>query len=347
MKKTLAALAVMTLVCALPACNCNPGGDDGGSGGAGGGDNTGGGGGDNSGGGAGGAGGTGGGTGGAGGAGGGTGGAGGAGGGGGGVLPDGGCAIRMCEAQLYQCGNCQDDDGDGKRDDQDPDCLGPCHNNESGLGTGIPSFGATACDRLDCYYDTNQGRGNDDCIHDHNCDPLNPSANQCTYDGNPMIGDAVCPSTQSTQCKSYCEKLTPLGCDCFGCCTAFAADGGSRDVYLGSELLTGTACTIATVGNPAICRACTKTASCGKGTCGVCQLCLGKTSLPPECFPDGGVVVLPDGGVTTPDGGVVVLPDGGVPPMRCPAGVQPCGLPGDLQCPFPAFCQTGCCVSIN
>ncbi len=310
-------------------CNCQPPANpDGGTGGdgTGGSMSTGGGTGTGGDGGSGGAGGTGG-----------TGGAGGTGGsagvgGGTGVQADGGCTRIMCGAQQYACGDCIDNDNDGLLDDRDPDCLGPCHNNESGFGTGIPSFPSTQCDRLDCYYDTNQGRGDDDCEHDHRCDMLNPSANQCTYSASVM-----CPSTQSATCLNFCQKLTPAGCDCFGCCTAFARDGGSRDIYLGSELLTGTPCTLNNVNDPTVCRSCTKQASCGKGGCGTCQLCLGKTSLPPECFmtPDAGT--LADGGAAPVDAGS----------LRCPVGVQACGLPGDAPCTAPAFCQTGCCISIN
>ena len=45
--------------------------------------------------------------------------------------------------------------------------------------------------------------------------------------------------------------------------------------------------------------------------------------------------------------GPYVTPLAVVEDSRCPVGVQACGLPGDLPCTFPAFCQTGCCVSIN
>lgn len=262
--------------------------------------------------------------------------------GGWGTSADGGCAVARCGGQLYACGNCLDDDGDGLADARDPDCLGPCHNNERGFATGIPSFGATSCSRLDCYYDTNQGFG-EGCRYTHACDPLAPSGNACPY--NPNLGANTCGTSQ--MCRTYCQGLTPAGCDCYGCCTAFLPDGGSRDIYLGSDLVNGgRECTIATVGDPAVCRACTKAPDCGNGSCGTCQLCLGRTTLPPECFPP----VVPDGGVTA-DGGVFdagtpgTLPDGGSL-ARCPAGRQACGLPQDPPCPQGGFCQTGCCVVI-
>lgn len=258
---------------------------------------------------------------------------GGSGGGGGGVQPDGGCNPASCGAQSYQCGDCLDNDADGLRDDKDPDCLGPCHNNERGFATGIPSAGGIDCSKLECYYDTNNGPGNDQCAHDHNCDPLNPSAPSCNYDGNPAIGAASCPGTQNNTCLTTCRPMTPNGCDCFGCCTATLPDGGTRDIYLGSDLVTGNtgaqACQISNVGNTSSCRACTKVDQCSKG-CGVCQLCLGKTTLPPECNN-----VQPDGGITLNDGGTTA---------RCPATEQPCGLPSDPACPAGLFCQTGCCI---
>ncbi|MCA9639362.1 MAG: hypothetical protein KC492_01680, partial [Myxococcales bacterium] len=42
----------------------------------------------------------------------------------------GACVQTMCQAHLYKCGNCIDDDNDGLIDSEDPDCLGPCDNTE-------------------------------------------------------------------------------------------------------------------------------------------------------------------------------------------------------------------------
>src|SRR5437773_4343797 len=55
-----------------------------------------------------------------------------------GALPDGGiwvhdgavlCFPATCQGKLYECGDCTDNDGDGKIDSEDPDCLGACQNN--------------------------------------------------------------------------------------------------------------------------------------------------------------------------------------------------------------------------
>src|SRR5262245_41438285 len=51
--------------------------------------------------------------------------------GGGGTGGGGPCNITTCQGKTYACGNCLDDDGDGKIDMEDPDCLGPCHNAEN------------------------------------------------------------------------------------------------------------------------------------------------------------------------------------------------------------------------
>ncbi|MCC6528428.1 MAG: hypothetical protein IT373_37630, partial [Polyangiaceae bacterium] len=83
------------------------------------------------------------------------------------------CIVTQCTNQVYACGDCTDNDGDGLIDWADPDCLGPCSNNEEGFDLLIPG-GSNTC-QLDCYYDSNSGSGNDSCYWDHRCDPLEPS----------------------------------------------------------------------------------------------------------------------------------------------------------------------------
>jgi hypothetical protein len=150
----------------------------------------------------------------------------------------------------------------------------------------------------------------------------------CQYDSS-MVGGSQCPATQTNpNCHNICrDQLTPNGCDCWGCCSVTKTGVGTFDVYLRSQNIngTGTPCTIQTADDPNICKRCTKNPSCEKG-CGECQLCLGKTELPASCF--------------TPDGGVD-------PGQQCPGGVeQPCGLPGQPDCPEGQFCLTGCCKTI-
>jgi len=271
-----------------------------------------------------------------------------------GALPDGaiprtdaGCAPVQCQAHTYRCGDCLDNDSDGLADSWDPDCLGPCDNNEAGFYLGIAGGDSAPC-KLDCYYDQDQGSGNDDCRWDSRCDPLEPDWDPrgCAY-RDPPPASAECPPTQSMMCHDFCGPLTPNGCDCFGCCELPARSG--RYVFIGSTDAAGVpTCSLDVMLDDTRCHPCTPVGDC-LNTCGRCELCLGRTELPPECFPpppvdagprpDGAMPV--DGG-PRPDG--YVPTDGGPPPPpRCPSGVQACGLPGDPVCPAGYWCITGCC----
>lgn len=238
-------------------------------------------------------------------------------------LPGGGvCYTAACVGKVYECGNCQDDDNDGLIDSKDPDCLGPCHNDESSFDIGIQAAKGGNCDSLECYYDTNAGRGNDNCISSFSCDPLKPYPG-CNG-GYTYPNATYCPDTQPQMCLDTCQSITPNGCDCFGCCTVTLDNGTTRDIFLGSEDITNVKCKLDSVDDPNACRACTKNPSCGQG-CGRCQLCIGKNpeDIPADCFTDAG---------TNPD--------------QCPPDVQPCGLAGQAECQPNFFCLTGCCVQV-
>ncbi|MEQ9075598.1 MAG: hypothetical protein RLP09_17210 [Sandaracinaceae bacterium] len=250
------------------------------------------------------------------------------------ILPDGrvvGGGPITCQGHLYQCGDTMDNDGDGLADDEDPDCLGPCDNNEGGLFLNIPGGDSAPC-RLDCYFDQDQGSGNDQCNWDHRCDPLEPDP-ECAF-RDPPPPAANCPAEQAPACAEICSPLVPNGCDCFGCCNLPA--GGDRWVFIGSVDESGTpSCTLDAVEDDARCHPCTPVGNC-LNTCEECELCLGRTELPPSCFPS-------DGGTTLPDGGM--RPDGGAPPPPvCDDGRQACGVPGTEPCPEGFFCLTGCCT---
>lgn len=249
-----------------------------------------------------------------------------------------------CEAQTYQCGDLIDNDNDGLVDYQDPDCLGPCDNTEDSYYGGIPGQAGPAC-TVDCYFDNDSGSGNDDCYWNHKCDkhevapdyyPEPENGSSCKYDANANTPGtpSSCQQlnqTQSKECHDTCDPLTPNGCDCFGCCELPAGSG--KFVFLGSvdKVTKLPSCTIAGLADPDKCHPCTPVDACLNG-CGVCELCLGKTQLPPECFPDAG---------TDPDGGA-----GGAPPGQCPPGIQPCGLDGQAECPANSYCITGCCQPV-
>jgi hypothetical protein len=257
---------------------------------------------------------------------------------GGTVIPPPPTEIAECQGHVYQCGDLEDNDMDGLVDYQDEDCTGPCDDTEDSLFGGIPGQNNAPC-QMDCYWDQDTGPGNDECYWDHRCDtheeapeyypePNNGSA--CEYDeAFPVTGISGGPvscqslrDAQSQECADYCGPITPNGCDCFGCCE-MPVDSGSY-VWLGSVGAgEDTVCTWEEIANPDICHPCDPVPSC-LNDCDTCELCLGKTTLPPECYDP-----------EDPD------------PQECDNGeFQPCGLPGQDPCPAGTFCLTGCCVPV-
>ena len=245
------------------------------------------------------------------------------------------CIVTKCQNHVYQCGDCTDDDGDGRIDSDDLDCLGPCDNTEDSFFPNIPGGNNAPC-KADCYFDQDTGSGNDQCYWDHRCDPHEFSSphdpegarcrsSQAEADRLKLGGGLSCAEAdrmQSKQCHDLCGPLTPNGCDCFGCCS-FPQIGYT--VWLGSTDENGRpSCSLATVGDPTRCKPCKKVAACDK-PCERCQLCIGKDTLPPDCLPGPGS-------------------DGGPAPGQCPPGVQACGLPGQGPCPPTWYCVTGCCA---
>ena len=241
------------------------------------------------------------------------------------------CAPVMCQTHLYACGDGIDNDGDGHTDAYDPDCLGACDNNESGFDLLIPGGDAAPC-TLDCYYDQDEGSGNDMCNWDHRCDPLEPDHNALCMYRDPPPPSAMCPDPQAAGCHDFCGPLTPNGCDCFGCCELPAGSG--EYVFIGTRDAAGVGtCSIeaALARDHEACHPCTPVADC-LNDCGRCELCLGRTTLPPDCVPP------PPGTDAGP------RPDGGTDYERCEGGEQPCGTPSDPACPAQYYCVTGCCV---
>jgi hypothetical protein len=238
--------------------------------------------------------------------------------------------IVPCQGHVYQCGNAIDDDGDGLIDDHDPDCLGPCSNNESGFYLNIPGGDSAPC-KLDCYFDQDQGSGgtsggNDGCRWDHRCDPKEPDwAPACAYQ-NPPPPSADCPAEQASVCADFCGPLVPNGCDCFGCCQLPAGPGGALEyVFIGSVDESGTP--TCRLDNLEGCHPCTPVEAC-LNPCERCELCLGRTAddLPDDCFPSG-------------------PPDAGSPLDVCAdPNRQDCGAPGLPECPEGLVCITGCCT---
>lgn len=269
----------------------------------------------------------------------------------------GGSAAQIfgCQVANAQCSDGKDNDGDGKIDAADPECVGPCDNDEGSFATGIPGDNIDAC-KQDCFFDGNSGMGDDGCEWNLKCDPANPGGSlpkACPYDAS----FRNCPTAQSQKCVDFCRKLTPNGCDCFGCC-AVTVNGQPASVLLVAG------CTAATFGDAKACPRCTQNTAC-LNTCEKCEICVGKPTIDPSCprTPTGGTGGTPGTGGTggTPGtGGTGGTPGaggtGGSPPPpppptpACDGGRVTCGPGGQVPengCPSGGYyCVTGCCVKV-
>jgi len=245
------------------------------------------------------------------------------------VLPD-GAIIGGCTAGGTQCTNCIDDDKDGKIDWMDPECTGPLDNDEATYATGIPGDNKDPC-RQDCFFDGNSGAGDDKCDWNLKCMAWS-KVPKCEYDAAMAKDPKRCPPL-SDACKKFCMPLTPKGCDCFGCCDIYDSTGAVHTVYLSPT------CSTAVLSDPTKCPTCTKTTDCGT-PCGKCDWCLGKTSLPPECYPPPPEPPPPTDGGT--DSTTDTAPPPPPPPGTCPTGVTKCDV--STPCPAGYYCLTGCCI---
>jgi hypothetical protein len=226
-----------------------------------------------------------------------------------------------------QCSDGIDNDGDGRIDYDDPECVGPLDNDESSFATGIPGDNMDAC-KQDCFFDGNSGMGDDHCLWQLKCDPMSTTAS-CPYD--PQFAaqhsmDCSVTASQSQQCIDSCRKLVPNGCDCFGCCVV---PGAPTPIRLAAT------CTAKDFGDPTKCPACTQVTQCNN-PCEHCEICIGKPTLPADC-------------TATPDGGTDSGTDSGTPPPpnNCGSDYVPCG-PGTATpadgCGPSYGCVTGCCI---
>jgi len=179
--------------------------------------------------------------------------------------PVGPCKPLACDGKTFACGDCMDNDGDGKIDLNDPECISPCDDREDTFATGLPGDNMDAC-KQDCFFDGNSG--NDACNWDLSCDPANPGGDDCPYDPNQTCE----PMAQPAECAETCA--VPKGCDCFGCCTV-TVDGVSQDIFIGDMT-----CTLAEIET---CQACTKNDDCDDECIPEnCEICFGG-ELPPGC----------------------------------------------------------------
>lgn len=177
------------------------------------------------------------------------------------------CVPLQCDGATYACGDCIDNDNDGKVDTADPECVSPCDDLEDTFATGLPGDNMDPC-KQDCFFDGNSGGGKGDCAWNLKCDPKSPGGDKCPYDPK-----AMCPADQTQECVDTCQ--VPNGCDCFGCCTV-SVDGMMYDIFLGDEN-----CSLAAIDT---CLQCSKNEDCDDACQPEnCEICFGETEPPPGC----------------------------------------------------------------
>jgi hypothetical protein len=250
-----------------------------------------------------------------------------------------GANVFGCKVNPSACNDGLDNDGDGLIDAADPECVGPCDNDEATYATGIPGDNVDAC-KQDCFFDGNSGMGDDRCEWNLKCDPANPgghSARSCPYDP----GYKNCPGPQSDRCRTSCGRLTPNGCDCFGCC---AVQVGQQVV---SVRLVAT-CKASAFGDPEACPRCTQQPSC-LNPCDRCEVCVGRPAPDPSCHnPPPGTVIppapTPDAAAPSADAGTTPPPPApDAAPAPCAAGATYCGTDPTV-CGSGSYCVSGCCA---
>lgn len=211
-------------------------------------------------------------------------------------------SAAFCGKRACSCDDGLDNDDDGLSDGLDPECTGAFDDDEASFATGQPSK-HLAC--RDCYWDANNGLGDDGCRYPSEC-LSNPDF--------AAKGKGSCGSCSvSSDCESYCKARTPNGCDCFGCCALAAPSGELIHVQLVDS------CTLAKSDDTAACPRCTPHPSCNND-CGRCELCLGKrlADLPSDCKKGTG------------------------PGYTCDEGVAVCS--STSPCGYGFYCHQGCCL---
>lgn len=232
----------------------------------------------------------------------------------------GACIETKCRGKPYACGDCKDNDNDGLIDSEDPDCLGPCDNDEKNLSTGVAVGNGAPC-KHDCYFDGDAGPGNDKCEWTDQCDTLSvapdypPSGEaRCAFDESKAPAGTTCADLrlqQPAQCVSTCLPLVPNGCDCFGCCELPVGNNSYSYRFIGS-VRGSPGCELDSKGDPMNCPPCTPVRGC-LNLCEKCENCVGR-SADPTCGAS----------------------------VACPPGQAACTT--NEQCDFAEYCVTGCCV---
>ncbi len=209
-----------------------------------------------------------------------------------------------CGGTIYACGNGEDDDGDGLVDLADPECTGPCDDDEASFATGLPGDNMDC--KQDCFFDGNSGQGDDGCIWNLRCDPENPGANiGCEYTGSSNCENSSQMSWDQ-ECIDFCLPFVPPGCDCFGCCVVDTPQG-EVNIFLNSDEEGN-----CSLDNLEACESCTYNEACGNPCDGECEQCFGQDELPKGCDE-----------------------------AECDFG-DPCEVVAD--CPNDWYCLQGCCL---
>jgi hypothetical protein len=211
-----------------------------------------------------------------------------------------------CDNNIWSCGDGVDNDSDALIDFRDPDCLSPCDDSEDTLGPQQLIAG-NPC-KLDCFFDTNVGGGDDKCEWNVMCDPQSPgTVIGCPYNLDFAMSDAWCPAMQVVECTDQCLPLVANGCDCFGCCEIAGEFRSLQDLDDGWSPAED-----CSADHLDACPACTPNLSCFNACeADDCELCL-LAELAPGCEQPS-----------------------------CPEGIEPCTDP--YGCAEGEFCQTGCC----
>jgi hypothetical protein len=228
-----------------------------------------------------------------------------------------------CGAELCQCNNGIDDDGDGKIDGDDVECTGALDNDEGSFSTGIPGDNRDP-KWQDCFFDGNSGAGDDRCRYPTGC-----------LTGEISTSDPACAVAQT--CRDRCAPLAPQGCDCFGCCAVRLPSGDAVHILLTSS------CSLDKLGDASACVSCTPSDSCqGENP---------YPPAPPSTPADAGPGTTPAPNPNpasnpppnpAPDPNPTPTPDPNpAPPADCGAQTS-CATASD--CAIAEVCSNGCCV---
>ena len=124
------------------------------------------------------------------------------------------CAPKLCVGKMYACGDCMDNDGDGKIDAEDVECINPCDDDEGSFATGIPGDADCSIEKFDqCSpYTKTEDRSPEECMPEL-CKPCinQPLPPDCE---EPMCAMGEVPCQSNADCPGENEY-----CSIGGCCT--------------------------------------------------------------------------------------------------------------------------------